>query len=381
MPVAAGGDPLQNASQDTSLDNPFTDGEKRWKGGMTMLERKISRRSFVAVAAMATLGMALDWRKIHAYASKMGPKQGYPTVIIGAGLGGLCCGAYLAKEGIPVTLVEQHDIPGGYATAFDRAGGKFTFEVSLHGTAINNNSTARILENVGVLKKLSLVPLPEVYRLKSPGLDIAVPQRDPETFIEILSRHFPEESEGIRSIIKEMMGLSEEVERLHEKRGKFIKILFPLQYRKMWSIRDKTLEEFVNGYVKNPRLQDVLSSLWGYYGLPPSRLSGFYYANATGSYLKHGSFYIKERSQDLSDALAEAIEKHGGRILYETRAEKILVQDGAVEGVALSGGKTLPARAVVSNASGLATFRDMVPKEVVPPDLHEEAGGLPAEHL
>ncbi len=224
-------------------------------------------------------------------------------------------------------MVEQHSIPGGYATAFDR--GRFAFEVSLHGTSINNNATARILDNVGVLKKLQLVQLPEIYRLKAPGLDIAVPQQDPEAYIALLSRHFPGEEKGIRSYVSEMVGLSEEVERLHEKKGQFIKILFPLQYRKMWNIRNKTLADFLNDYVKNPELQSALSSLWGYYGLPPSKLSAFYYANATGGYLRHGSFYIKERSQNLSDALAEAIEGHHGRILYNTAAEKILVKDGA----------------------------------------------------
>ncbi|MBW1707680.1 MAG: FAD-dependent oxidoreductase, partial [Deltaproteobacteria bacterium] len=84
----------------------------------------------------------------------MGPKADYPTVIIGAGLGGLCCGAFLAKQGIPVTVVEQHNIPGGYATSFDRAGGKFTFEVSLHGTSIHNNGPERLLKHLGILDKI-----------------------------------------------------------------------------------------------------------------------------------------------------------------------------------------------------------------------------------
>jgi prolycopene isomerase len=158
------------------------------------------------------------------------------------------------------------------------------------------------------------------------------------------------------------------VEKLYEKKGQFIKLLFPLQYRKMWNIRNKTLADFLNDHVKNPELQGVLSSLWGYYGLPPSKLSAFYYANATGGYLRQGSFYIKERSQNLSDAMAEAIEAKGGKILYNTEAEKILVKDDAVTGVVLSNGKTLPARAVVSNASALATFNRMLPKEAVPPD-------------
>ncbi|MDD5204825.1 MAG: NAD(P)/FAD-dependent oxidoreductase [Desulfobacterales bacterium] len=330
-----------------------------------MMDRKVTRRSFMTITAMTTLAMALDWRRIEARASRMGPKEDYPVVIIGAGLGGLCCGAYLAKQGIPVTIVEQHSIPGGYATAFDR--GRFSFEVSLHGTSINNNATARILDNVGVLEKLRLVRLPEIYRLKTPGLDIAVPQQSPEVFAELVSRHFPDEEAGIRSFVYELVNVSEEMERLHRKK-RYLKILFPIQYRKLWNIRNKTLGEFLNEHVRSPELQEVLSSLWGYYGLPPSRLSAFYYAVASGGYLRHGSFYIRERSQNLSDELAEAVEKRGGKILYETEVEKILLKGVAVSSVALSDGRTLPARAVVSNASALTTFKHMLPKEAVPPD-------------
>lgn len=339
-----------------------------------MLNKKISRRSFLTVSAMTAATLALDWRKISAYAAKMGPKGDYPTVVIGAGLGGLCCAAHLARQGIPVTVVEQHNIPGGYATSFDRAGGKFTFEVSLHGTSINNNSGARMLKNLGVLEKLQLVELPDVYRLKTPDLDISIPQKDPEAYIRLLTRHFPAETEGIRGFVEEMTGIAEEAERVHRK-GSFFKLIFPIQYRKMWNVRNKTLADLMNEYVKDPALQDVLAALWGYYGLPPSKLSGFYYAVATGGYLKNGSYYTKQRSQDLSYALTDVIENSGGEVLYETAAEKILVKDNAVTGVAISGGKVLPARAVVSNASALDTFKHMLPGDVIPVEYLKKLEG------
>jgi phytoene dehydrogenase-like protein len=275
------------------------------QGGMVVTKQGMSRRSFVSIIAMTSPAMALDWSKINSYAAKMGPNQDYPTVVLGAGLGGLCCGAYLARQGIPVTLVEQHSIPGGYATAFGR--GRFNFEVSLHGTSINHNSTARILDNACVLNKLQLVQV---------------------------------------------------------------------QYRKMWNIRNKTLADFLNDHAKKPDFQGVFSSLWAYDGLSPSKLSASYYANATGGYLRHGSFYIRESSQSLSDALADAIEDRCGKILYNTEAEKILVKDGAVTGVVLSNGKTLPARALVSNASALTTFKHMVPKEAVSPDHVKKLDGF-----
>jgi len=324
---------------------------------------------------MSTAAMALDWKGIYALAAKMDSPDKYPTVIIGAGLGGLVCGAYLARQGIPVTLVEQHNIPGGYATSFDRAAGRFTFEVSLHGTSIHNNGTAAILNDIGVLDKLKLVQLPEVYHLKTPKLELSVPQKNPEAYIQLLSRHFPDGARGIRGFVEEMLAIADEVNQFSRNKGKFIKLLFPFQYSRMWHVRGLTLADLVNEHVANPELQNILTALWGYYGLPPSRLSGFYYANATGDYLKNGSYYIKDRSQDLNNAIAEVIEANGGRILYDSAAQKILVKDGAVAGIELDGGETLPARAVVSNASALRTFQEMLPADSVPPDYLRKLTG------
>ena len=339
-----------------------------------MLNRKISRRSFLTLSAVTAASFGLDWKKIAAYAAGMGPKDNYPTVIIGSGLGGLCCGAYLSKFGIPVTVVEQHNIPGGYATSFRRAGGKFTFEVSLHGTSIHDNAAARSLNDLGVLEKLQLVELPEVLRFKDSKMDIPFPSRDPEALIRALAQHFPSEKEGIRGVVQEIIGIAEETDKFSLEK-KAPRADFPSLYPKMWNVRDKTLADFLNIYLKDPMLKDVLATQWRYYGLPPSKLSGFIYAVALGEYLRNGSYYIKPRSQELSHALAKAIETSGGKILYGTQAEKIIVKNGAVEGVGLSEGKILPAQGVVSNASAVTTFKKMLPQEVVPADYLKKLEG------
>ena len=226
-----------------------------------MYNKPVSRRSFLTISAMTAATVALDFSRISAFAANMGPKSDYPTVIIGAGLGGLVCAAYLAKQGIPVTVVEQHSIPGGYATSFERAGGKYNFEVSLHGTSIHNNGAARILSDIGVLDKIQLAELPEVYRLKTSKLDISVPQRNPEAYIALLSKHFPAEAEGIRGFVEEMIAIADEVDTLSRKKGKFFKLIFPLQYPKMWDVRNKTLADLMDDHVKDPELQHVLGAL------------------------------------------------------------------------------------------------------------------------
>lgn len=317
---------------------------------------------------MTTAAIAFDWRKIASHAAKMGPKEAYPTVVIGAGLGGLCCGAYLARQGIPVTVVEQHGIPGGYATSFDRDGGRFSFEVSLHGTSIRNNKAEQILQNLGVLDNVSFVALPEVYHIKTPTVDLSVPPQDPEEYIRRLSQRFPREADGIRSFVDEMLAITAEVGRW-DKKSKWAQTLakpiFPVRYAHMWKVRNKTLQEMLDAHVSDPEVKGILAGLWGYYGLPPSELSAFYYAIGTGPYLKNGSYYSKYRSQDLSNGLAEVIEGAGGKIIYDTAVEKIRVHNGRVKGV-LAGGAEIPARAVVSNASALSVFKEMVPPADVP---------------
>ena len=72
-----------------------------------MTERKMSRRTFISATAMAGLAMALDWGKINALAANIQTKKDLPVVVIGAGLGGLCCGALLARKVFRLQLLNN----------------------------------------------------------------------------------------------------------------------------------------------------------------------------------------------------------------------------------------------------------------------------------
>ena len=331
-----------------------------------MLKKYMSRRSFLALSTITAASFVLENKAIGATA-KIHPKSEYPTVIIGAGLGGLCCGAFLSRQGVPVTIVERGNRPGGYACTFGRDGGKFTFDVPLHGTPVKNNTAARILEDLDVLQHLSLVQLPEIYVLRTPDISISVPQQDPGEYIRTLSNHFPAEKEGIQDFVKEIVGIAEEGDKLHRK-GMGSKLFFPIRYPKIYKVLKKTLADLMNEYVKDPALQNILASLWDFHGLPPSKVSGLYYAAAKGDCLRNGTYYVKKHSSDLSYALADTIKEAGGQILYNTTVERIQLKKGAVSGVVTRGGDTLPARTVVSNANVPDTFQRMLPRQSLPKD-------------
>ncbi len=334
--------------------------------------RHISRRDFMKVAAVTTAALAVDWNQFEAMAAKVGPKKEYPVVVIGGGLGGLSAAAHLARNGFPVTLVEQHDIPGGYATTFDRAGGKFTFDVSLHATMSAKGGLRGSLEGAGVLDKVETVELPELCRIITPDYDLIWPQRHPEAIIKQLSDLFADQAQGIQGFFDEIMGILDEAIKPFDSDSWWDKLTFPLTRRKMWGIRKKTLTDVLEAHVTDPKLRSILSIYWPYYGLPPSKLSGFLYAIATSAYIRFGGHYIKQRSQDLSNALMDAIEDEEGRVLLDTEAEKIVMKDGAVSGVVLAEGKHLTARAVISNASVPATMK-MLSKNTEPAQFNSKA--------
>ena len=339
---------------------------------MTDLSRSggLSRRDFMKIAASVAAGLTTQWSGLGTLAAAVASRGELPVVIIGAGLGGLSAAALLARGGFPVTLVEQHEKPGGYATTFDRAAGEFTFDVSLHATNAARGALRPVLEAAGVLDRVETVELPELCRIITPEHDLTWPH-DPDAVIEQLVRLFPGEREGIRGFFGQMLGILDEAMVPFDPESLLDKAAFPITHRRMWAVRNQTLADMLNNYVREAKARAFLSVYWSYYGLPPSRLSGFYYSVATASYLRFGGHYLKRRSQDLSDALHQAIEGAGGIVLLDTEAEEIEMKGGEITGVRLTGGKLLKATAVISNASVPATIK-MLPAGTMPGDFLEK---------
>ena len=131
----------------------------------------------------------------------------YDAIIVGSGLGGLSGGAYLAKNGWKILVLEKHSIPGGYATSYRR--GDFIFDSTLHllNGVGKGQDNYKFLEWCGVSQKVEFTKLKYFARLIFPEHDIRRPSGDLQSAITILEETFPNEKQGIRSFFKEALKL------------------------------------------------------------------------------------------------------------------------------------------------------------------------------
>jgi prolycopene isomerase len=278
----------------------------------------------------------------------------FHAVVIGSGLGGLTFAAYMAIHGFKVLVLEQHDVPGGYATTFTRDGGRFTFDVSLHQTALVK-SVQTVFRELGVTDRVTFHRIPELFHYISPEDNIRCPAGEPDAFEQELARRFPDEADAIRGFMETMIGLNKEGESFvsggKPTLGK--KLTFPIRFPLMWAARNKTLASYLDDHVSNARVRSLLSVFWPYYGLPPDKLSGFYYMNATGGYFRYGGSYPEGGSQAISNALVDTIEENGGEVRVGVEVARILMENGRAVGIVTSKGESVKAASVVVNGSPL----------------------------
>ena len=325
-----------------------------------MVDRDIKRRDFLKtlLAGMPMLG--LDWASFHTGEGGGKDKAIFDAVIIGSGLGGLSCAAAFARQGFKPLVLEQHYVPGGYATTFKRPGG-FVFDVSLHSTTVGErNGVANLIPGFPEIKDVEFAPHPHLYRAIFPDYDFRVPQKNLRKYIDKLVGYFPEEKPGIEGIFEDMKGLAGDINKYSRAGSKVDMSNFPQDFPYLFKSVNKTWGALVDTRIKDPKLKTIISSLWGYYGLPPSKLASFYYALPTIDYLSSGGFYPKGRSQKISDAFVKFIENKGGKVKLRSKVVKILVKDHVAYGVKTADGKEYKGKVVVSNANAFDTFFKMM---------------------
>jgi all-trans-retinol 13,14-reductase len=141
-------------------------------------------------------------------------KDRYDAIVIGAGIGGLTCGAFLAKAGLSVLVAEQDSKPGGYCVSFQRKG--FTFDVGFDMTleCEKGGVVYDTLDELGLTGEIQFIRLASPMRIVGDDYDFRITTID--AVVKELKRLFPSESTGIDGFIADCRALASEMKILSE---------------------------------------------------------------------------------------------------------------------------------------------------------------------
>ena len=299
----------------------------------------------------------------------------YDVIIIGSGIGGLCCGSILALSGKKVLICEAHSVPGGVAHSFKRKGYTFESGPSLW-SGLGKWPTTNPLGQILKLLEEDV----ELYRYKS--WRVIVPEGNfnldvgEEPFnqriktlrgIQSLNQwqSFISEIKPLSKIIREIPLLSYSPDSIN-----FVEILnlvskfFP--NLKLMSNINSGFGSLVDNHLKDPFLRnwvDLLSFLIS--GMPMHDTNTAAMATLFDEWFESKSFleYPKGGSASIVKALINGFKKYGGELILSSRVKNINFFNQLATGISLEDGSTYTSGSVVMNTDAWNS-RKLIPYEI-----------------
>jgi len=279
--------------------------------------------------------------------SEMKPK--YDVIVLGAGIAGLICGTFIAKQGKKVLIIEQHSIPGGYCTSFKRKG--FIFDSAVHhiGGCGKWSVVGRCLKELDI--NINFQQLDPMDSIHFPSFSIDIPA-EIDDYVDLLKERFPSEKEQLALFFKEFTRL--------------YRATFSTEKHKMLlKYQDLTFKEMLDNFFTDEQLKMTLSAQWGYIGSPPHEVSAIGMCQMLVNYLKDGAYFPVGGTQNFADAITQKFIDYGGQIMLSSSVDGMLTDGNIIKGVTTKKGEEIQADIFVSNIDPKQTFFSLLDKNIV----------------
>ncbi|MRR38146.1 NAD(P)/FAD-dependent oxidoreductase, partial [bacterium] len=220
-----------------------------------------------------------------------------------------------------------------------------------------------ILNELGVMDRLEFVEMENLYRVFWPDkLDITL-KAERNALVEELGKRFPKEKDAIQKFFDLIYTYSMQmIQALFFHDPAVSKEKYPEFFRYALVPTQKVLDDFFT----DPVLKAIISIYWSYTGVPPSVMPFGDFAIMLFSYIEFKPYHLKGGSQALSSALLNAFLESGGEARFNCGADRINMKNGKITGVTTEHGETMETTYVLSNASILETYLNLVAPEDLP---------------
>jgi len=267
----------------------------------------------------------------------------YDVIVIGSGLGGLTTANRLAYCGHKVLLLEYHHRLGGLATWFKRRG--HIFDVSLHGFPYGMLKTCKKYWNQAIMS--SIVQLKNIV-FDNPQFSLRT-TFDKEDFTRLLRSHFKIPEKTIQRFFTVVAGMN-----FYDDQTMTTRDLFNDFFPGRSDVHRLLMEPIT--YANGSTLDD------------PAITYGIVFSN----FMNKGVYTFEGGTDKLIGLMTEELEKNGVTICTNSKVDKIIIEKGRVKGVEVLG-KTIAAKAVVSNSGITNTISNLTDRDAYSIDFLEKA--------
>ena len=295
------------------------------------------------------------------------------VIIIGGGLGGLFCGAILAKEGLDVTVIEKNQTIGGGLQTFTRFGERF--DTGMHtivGMSPDGN-IRKICDYLGITSKMQIREVDarccdRIYFADTHQWYEMANGR--EGFVDSLARYFPDERDNLRRYVDAVFEMTSHVDVLNLRPSDGGVNLFAAS-------EDFLLpaDDFIAKYSGNHTLRSLLAYLSPLYGGKKGCTPAYIHAILTMLYIKGASRFVGG-SDKFAELLAGVIRENGGDIITGDGVEWMDVNDRYVDCLKTESGLEFQADCYISAIHPFALFRIM-PEKAFPPSYVKRVSSIP----
>ncbi len=297
------------------------------------------------------------------------------TVIIGGGIAGLTAGCYGQMNGYETEIYEMHSLPGGLCTGWQRKG--YTFDGCIHWLVGSKPGTAmfQIWRTLGALAEQPIHHHEEFIRITGPDGRTVIQYTD----LDRLEQHLLEVSPVDKGVIGELIKGARSLVKLEMPVGKPQDLFGALDGLKMlWQMRSFmkpiikygkiSIGDFATRF-KDPLIRDMLTAV-----IEP-RYNMIALLATMGSLAARDAGWPQGGSLPFARRMAERYLELGGRINYNSRVTKIMVEDNRAAGLELADGQQVRADAVISAADGYTTLYKLLGAQYVPQKLAKYYSG------
>jgi all-trans-retinol 13,14-reductase len=281
----------------------------------------------------------------------------YDVVIIGSGLGGLTCGAILAKNGYRVCVLEKNQQIGGCLQTFSRD--KTVFDSGVHyvGGLAPGQNLHQVFKYLGIIDKLNL------KRLDMDCFDRIAFAGDPreykmaqgyDAFIQGLLEDFPGEEKALKEYCNMLRHICDK---------------FPLYNLRMGGFEEKesvlsiNAAEYIKSLSSNRKLTQVLAANNTLYAGVEEKTPMYVHALVLNSYIESSWKCVNGGSQ-IGKWLSRVITENGGTLLRYKEVKRIVAEGSEVQYVETVKGERYTAKQFISNMHPANTL-DMLESDAI----------------